>query len=95
MLDDSKFDILNLLRGPPQFLPERLPMPVDFTQSSVAARLRKLDHILDALNVIHFQREGLGQNSIVGQACRCQSFVDLLDDVRLTRCPSFCESFRL
>jgi hypothetical protein len=31
MLDDSKLAILKLLRGPPQFLTERLPMPIDFT----------------------------------------------------------------
>jgi hypothetical protein len=33
----AKLAILKLLRGPPQFLTERLPMPVDFTAAEIGA----------------------------------------------------------
>ena len=53
--------ILKLLHGPLQFLTECLPVPVDFTQSSVTARLRERHQVLDPLHLVEFQTEDGGE----------------------------------
>ncbi len=79
--------MLNPPRCPAQFLTQHLPVPADFAEGSIGARLPKSRRVFYALDVVQFDGQRLGQNTVATQARRRENFVYLIDNFCVVRSP--------